>query len=168
MKNAEKGRFKPRNPHKYLGDVNNIFYRSSWEREFFKWLDNTKTVIGWSSEETVIPYINVIDKSLHRYFPDVFARIVQNGKIVPTLIEIKPAQFSVKPVRGKRQKQKTYMESIERYYTNGSKWLAAKQFCKERGWDFLLICKDVETNSFEIKNNLMEQAIYDAKKIING
>jgi hypothetical protein len=168
MRETDKGRFRPTNPHKYIGDVNNIIFRSGWEREVFKWLDSSSTVIGWNSEELVIPYINVLDRTPHRYFPDIFARIVRNGKIVPTLIEIKPAQFSVKPIKGKRQSKKTYTEAIQRYYTNGSKWLAAKKFCEEKGWEFLLLCKDTNTNKFEVKNHLLEQAIIDAKQVISG
>jgi len=168
MKDTLKGRFRPKNPIKYIGNSENIIYRSSWELEFFKWIDGAPTVIGWNSEELVIPYINVLDKTPHRYYPDIFARIIKNRRIVPTLIEIKPEQFSTLPVRKKRQSQKVFMESLERYYKNGSKWLAAKKYCDEHGWEFLLICKDVTTNSFVEKNNLMLEAIYRAKQVISG
>lgn len=29
------GKYKPKNPEKYVGDINNIIFRSSWERNFF-------------------------------------------------------------------------------------------------------------------------------------
>ncbi len=168
MREINKGHFTPSNPHKYIGNVKGIVFRSGWELEFFKWIDKTPTVIGWNSEEIIIPYVNLLSKTTHRYFPDVFARIIRNGKIIPTLIEIKPEQFATMPIRGKRQKQKTYMEALERYYTNGSKWLAAKQYCMEHGWEFLLLCKNVDTNSFEMKNNLMESCIYDTKLLLTS
>ena len=167
MRETDKGRFRPKNPQKYIGNVNNIVYRSGWEREFFIWIDKAPNVIGWNSEEIVIPYVNLLDKTTHRYFPDVFARIVRNGRIVPTLIEIKPIQFSVMPIKTKNQKQKTYTDSLVRYYQNGSKWLAAKEFCKDAGWEFILLCKDTKTNGFVMKNNLIESAIYDTKRLIN-
>jgi len=45
-----KGKYKVKHPSKYEGDFNNVVYRSMWERQAFKWLDETPSVIGWSSE----------------------------------------------------------------------------------------------------------------------
>ena len=51
-----KGKFKPKNLKKYEGDFTKITYRSHWERQVFKWCDNNTNIIGWNSEEIVIPY----------------------------------------------------------------------------------------------------------------
>ena len=34
-----KGKFTPDNPSKYMGDVENIIYRSGWERRAMKYFD---------------------------------------------------------------------------------------------------------------------------------
>ena len=40
-----KGKFKPDNPSKYMGDVENIIYRSGWERRAMKYFDTD--YYGW-------------------------------------------------------------------------------------------------------------------------
>lgn len=35
----------PKNPEKYVGDVNNIISRSSWETKFMNWCDQNPAVI---------------------------------------------------------------------------------------------------------------------------
>ena len=52
-----KGRFRPKNPEKYKGDPNNIWFRSSWERDVMNWLDNRSDVISWMSEERCVWYL---------------------------------------------------------------------------------------------------------------
>ena len=46
-----KGKYRPHNPQKYIGDPSNIIYRSMWERKCMKYFDNNPSVIKWSSEE---------------------------------------------------------------------------------------------------------------------
>ena len=52
-----KGLFKPKNPSKYKGNINEIVYRSSWEKKMMIYCDTTKSVVEWGSEELVIPYV---------------------------------------------------------------------------------------------------------------
>jgi hypothetical protein len=49
MKRPLKGKFKPKNPQKYKGNVTNIIYRSSWELRLMSYLDNHKNIISWGS-----------------------------------------------------------------------------------------------------------------------
>ena len=35
-----KGKYRPQNPEKYMGDSRNIIYRSMWERKCMKYFDN--------------------------------------------------------------------------------------------------------------------------------
>ena len=67
---AYKGKFKPHNPFKYVGDPTNIIYRSLWELRFMRYLDSHPNVTQWASEEITIPYFSPVDKKIHRYFPD--------------------------------------------------------------------------------------------------
>ena len=66
-----KGRFRPKNPHKYKGDPTNVIYRSSYELKLFRYLDLHPAIRWWQSEEVVIPYRSPITGRVHRYFPDV-------------------------------------------------------------------------------------------------
>ena len=68
MSRFKQGYFKPTNPEKYKGNVDKIFYRSSWELKFNNWCDKHPSVLEWSSEEIVIPYKKPTDNQMHRYF----------------------------------------------------------------------------------------------------
>ena len=82
-----KGKYHPTKREKYRGDVNNIIYRSLWERSFMKYCDDNPDVVEWGSEEIVIPYISPIDGKRHRYFPDFYVTTSKGDKF---LVEIKP------------------------------------------------------------------------------
>ena len=82
---AYSGRYKPKNIRKYEGNSSLIKYRSLWERQVMRWLDNNTNVIGWSSEEVVVGYKSPKDNAYHRYFIDLFIRM-KDGKCY--LIEI--------------------------------------------------------------------------------
>ena len=140
---AYKGKFQPRNPQKYLGDPSNIVYRSRWELKFMGWLDNHPGVLQWGSEELIIPYRSPIDGRVHRYFPDfIIKKKTQDGKIDTVVVEIKPkAQCSPPKVINKPNKR--YITEVQTWGINSSKWEAAVNYCKERGWKFEIIT-DIE------------------------
>jgi hypothetical protein len=121
-----KGKWKPKYPHKYKGDINKITYRSLWERNTFRWIEKQSWVRWWNSEETIIPYICSTDNKPHRYFIDLTVKTVE-GKTV--LIEIKPAHQTKPP------KKKNLREGLA-YMKNTSKWKYAKRYCDDRGWKF--------------------------------
>ena len=73
-----KGRYKPKNPEKYAGDVDNVVYRSGWERYVMKWCDDSLDIVQWMSEELVIPYICETDNRPHRYFMDFVIKYKSN------------------------------------------------------------------------------------------
>ena len=62
-----KGKYKPKNPQKYLGNPTKITYRSLWERRFMVFCDGNKSVLSWGSEEVVVPYKSPIDNKYHKY-----------------------------------------------------------------------------------------------------
>jgi hypothetical protein len=138
-RNYSQGIYKPINPQKYEGDVNNIVYRSSWEKRFFIWCDTNPSVVGWSSEETVIPYVCGTDKTWHRYFVDAKLKIKDlDGKIGTFLVEIKPYKETQKP-EFKGRKTKQYLTECLTYVKNQSKWAYAKNYAQERGMKFIII-----------------------------
>jgi len=126
-----KGRYRIKNSSKYKGNPTQIIYRSSWERQVFKWCDNHKDVLEWSSEEIIIPYRCKTDNKLHRYYPDVYIK-TNKGEY---LIEIKPKK-ETNPPRIRSRKTKRYLTEVMTYIKNTSKWDAAREYCTDRGYIF--------------------------------
>ena len=129
---AYSGRYSVKNKRKYEGDYTNVVYRSLWERQAFKFLDNHKDVIGWNSECVVVPYRCKTDGKVHRYFPDLFIRM-KDGKTY--LIEIKPDKQTRPPKKSSR-KTKKYLTEVMTYAKNQSKWEAAQAYANKRGLIF--------------------------------
>lgn len=138
-KTYHQGRYIPQHPQKYRGDVNNIIFRSSWERKFFMWCDMNSSVLEWSSEEIVIPYICQTDNKHHRYFLDAHVKIRDSkGNILTYLVEIKPfAQTQPPKFPGKQTKR--YLTEAETFIKNQSKWDAAKKFAEKNGVQFIIL-----------------------------
>lgn len=121
------GKFKPKNSSKYIGDPNQIYYRSSWELSVMIWCDSQSSITSWSSEELVIPYLCPTDGSYHRYFVD-FQINMQDGKSY--WIEIKPKKYTNPPKTPKRQSKK-YINEVLSYVKNQAKWKAADQIAQK-------------------------------------
>lgn len=140
------GKFKPRNPKKYMGNPANIIYRSSWELKLMVWLDTHSKITQWGSEEIVIPYRNPIDGKVHRYFTDfVVKQKDKQGKIKTSLIEVKPKIQTRPPVSATTKKGKPTKKFIKEVMTwgmNEAKWKAAQEFCLDRGWEFKIFTED--------------------------
>lgn len=136
---AMRGRFIPEHPEKYVGNANAIFFRSSWEVTYMKWLDKNPAVIRWASEELAIPYVNPLktDASgrpvISRYFPDFIVMYKDvNGNMLKEIVEIKPYNESVqRPGMSEREKQA--------YVVNRSKWLAAAEYAERNGAKFRVV-----------------------------
>lgn len=122
-----------------MGDPTNIIYRSSWELKFMKWCDTSINVLSYSSEETIIPYRCATDNRLHRYFVDFRIQIKnKNNEIKTYLIEVKPLGQTVQPKYPGRQTKRYITESLV-FIKNQSKWKYAEEYCKDRGWVFMII-----------------------------
>lgn len=136
-----KGKYKVKNISKYKGDPTNCIFRSLWERKFMKFCDESENIISWSSEEIVIPYRSPLDGRIHRYFIDFWMKIkTKDGGIKNFLVEIKPYSQTIPPVIKEGVKMTpTKMKQIKTYALNREKWKAAKNFCEERDWSFLLM-----------------------------
>lgn len=133
------GKFTPRHPDKYIGDPTNIVFRSSWENRVMVYFDSSDHILKWASEEKPIMYISPVDNRPHRYFIDFFVMYKDpNGQIQKAAVEVKPFIQTQQPKRPKRITQ-TFIESVETYAVNQSKWEAAKLWCAEKGWQFILL-----------------------------
>lgn len=133
-KNLHQGRFNPKNPGKYKGDVTKIVYRSGYEVKFMNWCDRNDDVTEWNSEEVVVPYRSPVDNKIHRYFIDFY--IMVNGK--QYLIEVKPDRFTRAPVIPKR-KTKRFLNEVAQFVVNEAKWKSAREFCADRNLEFKII-----------------------------
>ena len=137
---AYSGRYKPKNIRKYEGNPANIKYRSLWERQVMKWLDNNPAVIGWNSEEVVIPYRSPLDNRIHRYFVDFWIKFRdKNGDIKTNLIEIKPFTQTKEPKKTTKKPTRRFIKEVATWGVNQAKWKAADDYCKDRLWEFKII-----------------------------
>ena len=135
---AYRGTYRVKNIKKYEGDPTKCVFRSLWERQVFRWLDDHPKVVKWSSEEVVIPYRCKTDGKMHRYFTDLKIRM-DNGKTY--IIEIKPKAQTKEP-KVRTRKTKKYINEVMTYVKNTSKWEAAEEYCENRGWEFAIWTED--------------------------
>jgi hypothetical protein len=133
-----KGKYTPKNKEKYIGDYKNIVYRSFWERQTFKWVDENPNILEWNSEEVVVPYVCSTDNKVHRYFIDLYLK-TKDGKRY--LIEIKPKSQTAPPKTPKR-KTKRYIQESLTYIKNQDKWKAASSFAADNNCVFQIWTED--------------------------
>ena len=139
---AYKGRFKPKNPEKYVGDYTNIIYRSLLERSYMVKLDENPKVLQWKSEEVIIPYISPLDNERHRYFPDFWIKYIDEEGITKTaLIEIKPKSQTKEPKPQSKKTQK-YIREVTTWLINNAKWNAAINWCKLNNSEFHILTEE--------------------------
>ena len=137
--NYKQGFFKPKNPKKYRGDPTNIVYRSGWEKNVMTWCDENTNIIGWGSEEVVIPYVSPLDGRVHRYFVDFYVEAVgRDGGVKVMLLEVKPFAQTQAPKKPKRNTRK-FLTEVATYGINQAKWEAAQRYCEKKGWEFKVI-----------------------------
>lgn len=139
MHNYYQGKFQPKNPSKYAGNPNEIVYRSAWELKVMIGFDNHPSIIEWSSEELIIPYFWEGDGKMHRYFPDFKIKAKTGAGIRTILIEVKPYAQTLEPVMKKGKRKKTFINEVETYSKNQAKWIAAREYCLDRGWTFQIV-----------------------------
>jgi hypothetical protein len=131
------GYFIPTNPDKYVGDIKNIIYRSSWEKIVCRWFDTNSAIICWNSESLVIDYLYTVDNKVHRYHIDFMAKIKsRDGTIKTYVIEVKPHAERNPPTT--KNKRRLLLET-QTYIKNQCKWKAADDFCKSKGIEFIVL-----------------------------
>lgn len=130
------GIFTPLNKDKFVGT--HAVYRSGLELRFMRFCDNNPNILKWGSENVVVPYISPVDGRAHRYFVDNFVVIKEGNRIGKYLIEIKPSKQTIPPTtKYKKREHLIYEQSM--YAVNQAKWTAAKEYCKRKGLEFLIL-----------------------------
>lgn len=148
MSRYYQGRFRPKNPGKYMGDPTNIIYRSGWELRLMSYLDKHDSVLEWGSEELVIPYRSPIDGKIHRYYTDFIVKQINYQGIKETVvIEVKPKSQTIPPDMSKKHTPKgglsrTFLNEVKTWGVNQAKWKAASDYCDDRGWKFQIMTEE--------------------------
>jgi hypothetical protein len=132
------------NPLKYIGDPTKIIFRSSWEKRFATYCDINTRVVVWSSEPMVIKYMHPLDGTLKSYNVDFYVKVDKgDGSFAEYLVEVKPQKQLKQPVRplGRASEKKLlgYAAQMKTYLVNLAKFNAAKTYCVNRGWDFVIV-----------------------------
>ena len=135
-------KFKPKNIAKYVGDVNRIEMRSSWEIKSANYCDNNPSVLQWNSEGVKVPYWSSADNKMRTYHLDFVITVKTNTGIRTMLIEIKPYAQTIAPVKKRGKRQESYLNECYVYQVNMDKWLHAKKFADERGWQFVIMTEE--------------------------
>lgn len=130
------GVFKPTNRSKFIGTE--AIYRSGLELKFMRFCDTNDNVLKWGSENIVIPYFSPLDKKYHRYYVDNFVVIKEGDIIKRYLVEIKPSKQTLPPNTKYKKKEHLLYEQAQ-YIKNQSKWQAAKEYCKNKNMEFIII-----------------------------
>ena len=140
MSNFKQGIFTPQNKKKYIGDANKIVYRSGWEKRVMHWMDRSKNILKWGSEELIIPYFYEGDGKSHRYFPDFLIEYRDGkGQIKRMIIEVKPFKETLEPKPPKRMTAKgkrRFLTEILTWKKNQNKWESATAYAKKNGMEF--------------------------------
>lgn len=132
-------KYKLKNPDKYVGNVDEIWVRSSYERKFMNWCDMNVSVLKWGSEIYPIEYYYQVDKKIHRYYIDFFVQLKTKDDIIQNLaIEIKPFVQTQRPIRGKKR-EKTFINECLTYQKNNDKWTAAKLWADKNNFIFQIL-----------------------------
>lgn len=138
-----KGKYTPTNISKYRGDWKNVVFRSLWERQIMKYLDENESVIEWASEEHPIPYLSPLDGRYHRYFVDFWIKVQRpDGTLREYLWECKPSKEAVQPVLkedASKAAKRRFALDVRKYAVNNAKWTAARKLCEQKGWTFHII-----------------------------
>jgi hypothetical protein len=132
-KSHHQGKYTPKNKHKYVGDINNIRFLSSWERMCCSYFDNNPDVMYWSSETAIVKYKCPSDNLVHDYLID-FTVKYKNGKVL--LIEVKPENQVILPKAKQGKSKKSLLNEHLTFMKNKQKWLAAHKYAKENGAEF--------------------------------
>jgi hypothetical protein len=84
-------------------------------------LDDSPSVLKWSSEETPIPYVSPLDKKVHRYFVDFkIKRKTKTGEEQVCLAEVKWST-ATRPPKEPKRKTRRYFAEQKNWIINGAK-----------------------------------------------
>jgi len=139
---------------KYVGNVDNIIVRSSWEHDVLLFLLNHPSIISLNMEECVIQYFSPVDNRYHRYFMDFWVKLkTKSGVEKQVIIEVKPwVQTQIpkmtytKTGKESAKRKASYNKQLNTYMVNLAKWKAAKEFALLNRIEFMILTDDPKVN----------------------
>lgn len=148
--NCKDGKYKLKNPEKFIGLNKEVQYRSSYELDTYKLFDTEPNVVRWcaESEQMKVPYRCSIDGSHHHYYPDLYAevRTTNGNRIIKYVFEIKPKSKieppkKLRPNPSEREK-KAYNRKMKEFIRIMDKKKAAVEWCRVRDYKYDFMTED--------------------------
>lgn len=141
FRGCKQGYYICKNVEKYVGDPNNIIYRSGLELSMFKFSDLNPNILKWGSEIVTIPYLDQASGKQRTYYIDLYIEYIdKNGKLLKSIVEIKPYSETLPP----NNRGKNFDKRLSEYMTNTSKWKAANAYAKMHDMEFKILTeKDI-------------------------
>jgi hypothetical protein len=138
------GLYVVKNPDKYMGDLRNVIFRSSYEQKLNIDLDTDSNVIRWCAEPPFlqIKYWDELKKKFRTYHLDYFVVKMVNGVEMKLMIEVKPSKKLVKPLPPKVRtllSMKSYQYRMAEWINIHSKRKACEELAKKMGWTYLFV-----------------------------
>ena len=107
------------------------------------YFDLNESFNEWQSEEFFIPYVSPLDNRVHRYFPDFLIKYKDSKKRLRTMVvEVKPKKETKMPPTNPKKRTKSWAYSVRTWAINQAKWKAAREFCKDRNYEFKIMTED--------------------------
>lgn len=122
----------PINKEKYVGNINEIILRSSWELKFANWLDRHPDVVRWGCEIKAIPYFSRLDNCIKNYYPDFWVYLKSTTSEKRYIVEIKPNKETKQPTEFNKYEIATWIK-------NQDKWQACQKWAENKGFEFLIL-----------------------------
>lgn len=150
------GLFVPKNKDKVIKLNNNggLYYRSGLEHRLMVYLDNKTDVIRWGSENIKVPYIKKVWESKlqsfketeHNYYPDFYYELRKSdGSTSRVVVEVKPKSETIEPkipINPTAKQLKNLEYSLKMYTTNLAKWKYMIEYCKIKGFEFIILTEE--------------------------
>jgi len=162
---TKQGYYNIEHKDKYIGDVSQVIYRSSWEYAFCKWLDASPSVIRWSSEPISIPYYDRVSKlaecaklgldpnnptnwEVRNYNTDFWYEVNKGDSQTDKIFaEIKPASKLRKPIPPLKdaslKEQRIFTNAAKEYLINEAKFAALKAWAEKNNAKFYVFTEDI-------------------------
>lgn len=159
----DQGLYVPKNKNKVikLNNLGGLYYRSGLEKKMMIYLDNNGQIKNWGAEHITIYYtlksynakLNETTETEHRYFPDFYYELIRSdGSVVKVIAEVKPVSDTRPPVAPSNptpKKLKNYEYSLKMWNKNLTKWKYAIEYCKMKGFEFVIITDEQLNKSFK-------------------
>ena len=119
-----------------------VEYKSSLERNAFRYADYNKNIVKWSVEPFAIKYLKPTDGKVHRYYIDMFLEFKSGDKF---LVEVKSKGETIPPKKPSRKTDKAirnYQRAMQTYLVNQAKWSAARKFADQNNMKFIILTED--------------------------